>query len=288
MALRPARADVEPVHAELAASERAPRSGNGLLARIISSLVMIPIALAAVWFGAPLLPALVMLAGAGMGWEWARLLRAGPASLSLIIASPFVAAAAATVGDGAAAVVIAVIFAAVLALVERRTVRRFWAALGMLWIALPCVAILWIDHGQSGRALIFFLLAVVWASDIGAYASGRLIGGPKLAPKLSPNKTWSGAVGGFACALVVGFAAAHLAQANVVRVLAVTAIVAIAAQLGDLGESVAKRHFHVKDSGALIPGHGGLLDRLDSLLAASMILAACLAAIGPGLFGNSP
>lgn len=249
---------------------------------------MIPLALAVVWFGAPLLPAMVMLLGAGMGWEWARLLRAGPASLSLIIAAPFIAAAAATVGDGAAAVLIAVIFALVLALSERRTARRSWAALGLLWIALPCVAILWLDHGEGGRAVIFFLLAVVWASDIGAYACGRLLGGPKLAPKLSPNKTWAGAVGGLVCALLVGFAAAHVVHASALRVVAVTAIVAVAAQLGDLGESVAKRHFQVKDTGALIPGHGGLLDRLDSLLAASMALAACIAAIGPSLFSKLP
>jgi len=272
-------------------TETAPaahRRSTGLLARILSSLVMIPLALAAVWIGAPFLPALVMLAGAGMGWEWARLLRAGPASLCLIIAAPFVAAAAATVGDGAAAVVIAAIFAAVLALVERRGVRRLWAALGMLWIALSCVAILWLDHGQSGRADIFFLLALVWASDIGAYACGRAIGGPKLAPGLSPNKTWAGAVGGLVCALLVGLAAAHLAHANAMRVIVVAAIVAVAAQLGDLGESSAKRHFGVKDSGALIPGHGGLLDRLDSLLAAAMVLAACVAAIGPDLLRNAP
>ena len=116
---------------------------------------------------------------------------------------------------------------------------------------------------SRGRATIFFLLGVVWASDIGAYAFGRLIGGPKLAPALSPNKTWAGAAGGLICALLVGFAAAHWGHREALQLLAATAAVAIAAQLGDLGESFAKRHFHVKDSGGLIPGHGGLLDRLD-------------------------
>lgn len=250
---------------------------------------MIPLALVAVRLGAPFLPALVMLAGAGMGWEWARLLRiAQPASLSLIVAAPFVAAAAATVGDGAAAVLIALIFAVVVLLAERSSKRRSWAAAGMLWIALPCIAVLWLDHGPHGRAMIFFLLAVVWASDIGAYAFGRVIGGPKLAPALSPNKTWAGAVGGLGCALLVGLATARIEHGNVARVLAVTLGVAIAAQLGDLGESFAKRRFHVKDSGAIIPGHGGLLDRLDSLLAASMALAAMVAAAGPSLLSNYP
>ena len=242
---------------------------------------MIPLALGVVWLGAPILSAGVMLIGAGMGWEWARLLRiVSPVSVCLIVAAPFVAAGAATVGDGAAGVLIALIFALVVVLVERNRTHRIWAALGMLWIALPCVAILWLDHGPSGRATIFFLLGVVWASDIGAYAFGRLIGGPKLAPALSPNKTWAGAIGGLICALLVGLAAAHWGHREVFRLLAATAIVAIAAQLGDLGESFAKRYFQVKDSGGLIPGHGGLLDRLDSLLAAAVALAVVAAAAG--------
>jgi phosphatidate cytidylyltransferase len=260
-----------------------------LILRIVSSLVLIPMALAAVSLGAPYLPALVMLAGAGMGWEWARVLRiTAPASVSLIVAAPFIAAAAATVGDGAAGILIAVIFAAVVVLTERGSDRRAWAAAGTIWIAAPCVAVLWLDHGPHGRAMIFFLLSVVWASDIGAYAFGRLIGGPKLAPHLSPNKTWAGAIGGLGCTLLVGLATVYLDHGHIGPVLGVTVAVAIAAQLGDLGESFAKRHFHVKDSGAIIPGHGGLLDRLDSLLAAAMVLAAIVAAAGPNVLSNSP
>jgi phosphatidate cytidylyltransferase len=280
---------VEPPDSALAEPSVAPRRAGGLTLRILSSLVMIPLALAAVWFGAPFLPALAMLAGAGMGWEWARLSRtASPVAVCLIIAAPFVAACAATVGDGAAGVLIALIFAIVVALSERRVAARAWAAAGLLWIALPCVAILWLDRMPDGRAAIIMLLAVVWASDIGAYVFGRLIGGPKLAPALSPNKTWAGAVGGLICALLVGVAAAHIARASAGRVIPVTLVVGIAAQLGDLAESFAKRHFGVKDSGALIPGHGGLLDRLDSLLAAAMVLALAVAASPLPIFSNVP
>jgi phosphatidate cytidylyltransferase len=258
-----------------------------LTLRILSSLVLIPGALAAVWFGAPFLPALVALAGAGMGWEWARLARiSSPVATLLIIAAPFLAAIAIAVDRDIAALLIAVLFAAGAALAAPRRAARLWSAIGTLWISLPCVAILALDRGAGGRARIFFLLAVVWASDIGAYASGRLIGGPKLAPRLSPNKTWAGAFGGLGCAMLTGFIAARLAGAPVPRVVAVSFVVALAAELGDLAESFAKRRFGAKDSSHLIPGHGGLLDRLDSLLAAAPTLALMLAATAPGGLGR--
>jgi phosphatidate cytidylyltransferase len=253
-----------------------PSRLNGLTLRILSALVLGPLALAAVWFGSPLLPALVALAGAGMGWEWARLSRvASPVAVVLIIAAPFLAACAIAFGQDDAAWLIAVLFAAGAALAERGPGARFWSFVGTLWIALPCAALLWLQR-SGGRGTIFFLLAVVWASDIGAYAFGRIIGGPKLAPKLSPNKTWAGALGGLLCAMLVGVATAALTQAAAPRLVAIGFVVAVAAVLGDLAESFAKRRFGVKDSGKLIPGHGGLLDRLDSLLAASAALALLL------------
>jgi phosphatidate cytidylyltransferase len=138
---------------------------------------------------------------------------------------------------------------------------------------------------MSGYARIFFLLALVWASDIGAYAFGRLIGGPKLAPALSPNKTWAGALGGLGCAMLTGVAAAALTGAPVLPVVGVSVVVAVAAQLGDLAESYAKRRFGVKDSSHLIPGHGGLLDRIDSLLAAALALALLMVLSGGSALG---
>jgi phosphatidate cytidylyltransferase len=240
---------------------------------------MAPMALAAVWFGSPYLPVLVALAGAGMGWEWARMVGLrSPTAVLLTIAAPFIASCAMAVGRDEAGWFLAFVLSCCVMLAERDLRRRLWGGMGTLWIALPCVAILWLDRGAGGRERIIYLFAVVWASDIGAYAFGRLIGGPKLAPALSPNKTWSGAVGGLVCAMLIGgFGAAAVTSDSIPSLLAISAFVAIAAQLGDLAESFAKRCFNVKDSGGLIPGHGGLLDRLDSLLLAAFALAVALA-----------
>jgi phosphatidate cytidylyltransferase len=239
---------------------------------------MVPVALAAVWFGSPFLPALVALLGAGMGWEWARMSRLqSPSAVLFAILGPFVAACAMAFQEDVLSVLLAIVFAAGVAIAEKDLRLRLWGAAATLWIALPCAAILWLDRGAGGRERIIYLFAVVWASDIGAYAFGRLIGGPKLAPALSPNKTWAGAVGGLASAMVIGgLAAAAYTADPPALLLAISAFVAIAAQAGDLIESFAKRCFNVKDSGGLIPGHGGLLDRLDSLLAAALALAVAL------------
>lgn len=246
---------------------------------------MAPVAIAAVWFGSPFLPALVALLGAGMGWEWARMSRLqSPSAVLFAILGPLVAACAMAFEEDIAAVLLAIVFAAGVAIAEKDRRLRLWGAAATLWIALPCVAILWLDRGAGGRERIIYLFAVVWASDIGAYAFGRLIGGPKLAPALSPNKTWAGAIGGLASAMVIGggLAAAAYTADPPALLLAISAFVAIAAQAGDLIESFAKRCFNVKDSSGLIPGHGGLLDRLDSLLAAALALAVALLAATAG------
>jgi phosphatidate cytidylyltransferase len=267
-----------------ASSSDKPRP-SGLTARILSALVMIPLALAAVWFGPPLLPALIALAGAGMGWEWARLSRvSSPVAVCLIIAAPFLATCAMAFERDTVAVLIAVVFAACAGIAERRMPLAAWTVTGTLWIALPCLALLWLDRGTgaiSGRAIILWLFAIVWASDVGAYAFGRMIGGPKLAPAISPNKTWAGALGGLLCVALAGVVVAYLVAAPFAAIVAISLIVAVAAQIGDLAESGAKRRFGVKDSGTLIPGHGGLLDRLDSLLTAAVVLALLLAQGGP-------
>ncbi len=136
---------------------------------------------------------------------------------------------------------------------------------GVVYAALAMAA-LWIIRRHFGAQGIFFILLVVWCSDIGAYAVGRLVGGRRLAPSISPGKTWSGAVGGLLAAIAGGMIIAGLNP----RAGLLAAAFGIASQLGDLGESALKRHYKVKDSGRLIPGHGGMLDRLDGLMAASV------------------
>jgi phosphatidate cytidylyltransferase len=136
-------------------------------------------------------------------------------------------------------------------------------------VALPCSILLWLARSESaGRATLFWMFAIVWATDIGAYAAGRLLGGPQLAPRWSPRKTWAGLLGGMACAAIAGWVTARTLSATpILPLVLLSAGLAIVEQFGDLAESVAKRRFGVKDASSLIPGHGGLLDRLDGLLA---------------------
>jgi phosphatidate cytidylyltransferase len=155
---------------------------------------------------------------------------------------------------------------------------------GLAYVAAGGAALLWLRADlAAGLSNVLFLLLLVWASDIGAYLAGRALGGPKLAPAISPGKTWSGAAGGLAAALAVAVAEALVAgTAPGWHGLLVAALLGIAAQAGDLAESAAKRHFGVKDSGTSIPGHGGLFDRLDGVLAAAPVAALLALAIGPG------
>jgi phosphatidate cytidylyltransferase len=161
-------------------------------------------------------------------------------------------------------------FAVVFALLSGVLIERamLWRGLGLLWIGLPCVGLVWL-RGQPGAGLIgvFWLLACVWACDTGAYFAGKSIGGAKLAPTISPSKTWSGLIGGMLAAALVSIIFSFYEYTGSVSLLAVTgAVLAAVSQLGDLAESAVKRNFDVKDSGRLIPGHGGMLDRVDGLL----------------------
>ena len=146
----------------------------------------------------------------------------------------------------------------------RWRVVPFVLGLAYATAAMMSLAVLRSLFGAVG---VFFILAVVWCSDIGAYAAGRLVGGRRLAPSISPGKTWSGAAGGLVAAMAGGMLTAGIN----VSVLLIAAVLGVASQLGDLGESALKRRYGVKDSGRLIPGHGGLLDRLDGLMAAAVV-----------------
>jgi len=157
-------------------------------------------------------------------------------------------------------------------------------AAGMLYILLAAAALLWLRADPAvGRTNLLFLLSLVWASDIGAYAAGRAIGGPRLAPRISPAKTIAGAIGGLLAAVAVGTIAAAASSTHFVIAGALSAFLGMVAQAGDLAESYAKRRFGVKDSGRLIPGHGGLLDRVDALLAVALAAAVLALINGRGV-----
>jgi phosphatidate cytidylyltransferase len=252
---------------------------SGLRLRIISALALAPLPVAAIWFGGVWLSLLTGLAAAVMAWEWGRLCRGGGAAAPdavptevVIVGAVVAAVAISAVGATGFAVAAAFAGAGIAFWAARRgpDMRPGWTALGTLWVALPCISLLWLARQESGgRATLLWLLAVVWATDIGAFAIGRSFGGPRLAPRWSPRKTWAGLVGGTICAALAGGATAlTLGIPSAAPLILVSAGLAIVAQFGDLAESLAKRRFGVKDSSALIPGHGGLLDRLDGLLAA--------------------
>ena len=143
--------------------------------------------------------------------------------------------------------------------------RRLLAA-GVLYIAPAIVALIWLRAQPNGLRWVLLLAGVVWGGDVGAYLVGRLVGGPRLAPAISPGKTWSGAAGGTLIAVLAGLA---VWPERLALVAPAALVLSIVAQAGDLLESALKRRFGVKDSGRLIPGHGGLLDRLDGVLTAA-------------------
>jgi phosphatidate cytidylyltransferase len=157
-----------------------------------------------------------------------------------------------------------------------------WSLGGLLSAALPAAALVFLRSDPSlGAIAVLYLFAVAWTTDTASYAAGRLIGGPKLAPRISPRKTWSGfIVGALAPALVGYLFALALEGTSAWRLALVSVALAFACQLGDLLESAVKRHFGAKDMSQLIPGHGGLLDRIDGLLIAA-ILASLIALRDP-------
>jgi len=161
--------------------------------------------------------------------------------------------------------------------------RTMWLLGGLFYITVPCGALIYLrSDPATGMETLLWLLAVVWATDTAAYSAGRLIGGTKLSPILSPNKTWSGLLGGLGSAGVVGALTAVILEKDGVMVLAMwSAAISLISQAGDLAESWVKRHFRVKDTSAIIPGHGGLFDRVDGLLAAAVAVAV-IGALGKG------
>ncbi len=264
---------------------QAPRA-NPLLLRIASAVVLAPLALAAVWAGGRWILMMVLLAAALMGAEWAGLAARGRfgATAALIPMTGLAATAALGLGAGPGIACLIAVLGALLVLGAGLVAGKgepLWAAAGTLWITLGATGFLGLAIlPEKVHETVLWLLATVWANDIAAYGVGRAIGGPKLARRLSPNKTWAGFAGGVAAAGLVGALAALAVGTGALPVIGMSLLLGVAGQLGDLAESWAKRHFGVKDSGRLIPGHGGLLDRVDGLLAASVLAGAATLAAG--------
>ncbi|MCC7271268.1 MAG: phosphatidate cytidylyltransferase [Alphaproteobacteria bacterium] len=261
-----------------------------LLLRIASALVLAPAAIAAAWAGGWAFAILVAVFAVGMAWEWSRLCsRGGPierrgAAIILTIAAATGAAAA---GAFVPAMVALAAGTAVVVAVQQRTAAPWLPATGTAYIGLAMIAVL-VLRGPAAAAPwpVFWLFAVIWSTDIAAYAAGRTFGGPRLAPALSPRKTWSGLIGGAgAAAIAGGLVAWLLGSPSPGLAAALGGALAVVSQAGDLAESAAKRYFGVKDASGLIPGHGGMLDRLDGFMAAVLALVALELLVGEDVLG---
>ncbi len=240
--------------------------------RVASALILGPIALICLWFGGLAWQLLLMVAVGGLGWEWARLARPmarRPDAAPAIMIATLVATIAVARLNMAAG------FAVMLAGTGWWVWRgRWFAAFGIPYAALASLSLLWLRlQPHDGLLDTLFLVMVVWSTDIGAYVVGRLFGGARMAPRISPGKTWSGAVGGVVAACIIGGLLAGRGHGFAAGALPAAVLLSVCGQAGDLLESAIKRHLGVKDSGGTIPGHGGLFDRLDGFLLAAPMAA---------------
>ena len=250
------------------------RTAANLRLRIIASFAMIAVASIALWLGGIAFWVLAVVVALLMMAEWADLVGAArrdtriaqfalsvplalmaPASLLLVIHDFF------TIGVLAGAAFFVVIIT-----------RAPRLALGVLYCGVPVLALVFLRRQEHGLLFAFWAMALVWACDIGAFFAGRSIGGPKLAPRLSPNKTWAGLIGGVIAARALALAL-HVEFGLPWRMTLATPLLAVLAQGGDLYESWLKRRAGVKDSGHILPGHGGVLDRLDGLVPVAPVAA---------------
>ncbi|HVX77328.1 MAG TPA: phosphatidate cytidylyltransferase [Bradyrhizobium sp.] len=270
---------------EAAPAAIAVKDRRNLVMRIIAALVLAPAAILIAYLGGWIWAALVMLAAIGLYAEWLAII--GMTGRWQVMAAGIVALILIgwLIGQGRFEALLITLALGLVAVGALAPERRIWSAAGFLYAATAQIAaiLMRMDPGHGLSALIVILF-VVWATDIGGYIAGRSIGGPKLWPRVSPNKTWAGAIGGFAASLVVAAGFASLKFAGTGPLLTLGAVLSIAAQFGDLFESAVKRRFGVKDSGRIIPGHGGLWDRLDGFVAA-IILAAIFGLLRGGVDG---
>lgn len=271
-----------------------PIPKSDLPTRFAAGVLMIAVALAATLLGGWAFRALVAAAAAVMTVEWCNLKGIGRrwayAAAALLVAALMIAIeyyfpnAAPALDDGSVLVIDAEDFLVslwgigalgVVAILLGAVGRRVSLGWGIFYIGAPAFALMVV--GWAYAPLVLWVFAVTWATDIVAYGAGRSIGGPKLAPRISPNKTWAGLIGGMAGAALFGWLIAWYFELGM-PFLWIGAALGLAAQLGDLYESWEKRRAGVKDSGRLLPGHGGVLDRLDGLLPVALLTLAILCA----------
>jgi phosphatidate cytidylyltransferase len=215
-----------------------PNISENLQKRIISAGLLAPVVLIIIWFGGVLYDTMIVLIAVIMSFEWSGIVNSDK--------KPEIG-------------------------VET---RKKWMTYGIFYVAIFASSLLYLRSQDGGFGLVLLLLLIVWATDIAAFFTGKAIGGPKIYPKISPNKTWSGLAGGMGAAALVGiFSAIFIDSVGVFAMILLGAFLAVVSQAGDFLESFIKRKFGVKDSGNIIPGHGGLMDRVDGFTTAAPVFA---------------
>jgi phosphatidate cytidylyltransferase len=258
-----------------------------LAARVASALVLVPVALLATYAGGWAFAFFWLVAGVAMMAEWTNMTHVQPLRPIQIVFGLGLAVLTALFlmkAEFGVSVLAGLIFALAGTLTARGAVSKLWAVSGFAYATvIALVPPIVLAHPNLGLIGLLWMFAVVWATDIAAYFTGRALGGPKLWPLVSPKKTWSGFFGGLIAGTLFGFLVAWGAQRlgwmhpfSLRNAVTLSVIASVASQLGDLGAAALKRHCDVKDSSRLIPGHGGVMDRLDGFWAVSLILGFVL------------
>ncbi len=276
MADAPNSGDATPIGAASTGPARGGKIGKDLMPRVISAVIMAAVALAITFAGVLPFAGMITAIALVVAWEWGRIVRGRDMDAILVahVVAGLVAGALVTmelVGLALLAVLIGAILVGLMAMG-----RHPWmSAAGVAFTGLPVVALIWLRGDMYfGLLGVLFVMAIVVVTDVAAYFSGRLIGGARLWPSVSPNKTWAGLIGAVAASGVAGALYASLvAGANPAKLAALGAALALVAQAGDLAESALKRRFGAKDASNIIPGHGGFMDRIDGLVTAAVAAA---------------
>ena len=259
-----------------------------LAIRGVSAVVLAAITLLITWSGPVPFAGLAICIAGILLWEWGRITGRSDLIGGAGLGAMAIVAAVIAIVAGWNWTALSVLAAGIIAtLLTSRSGNARLEAVGVAYAGMPVVALTWMRASPSGWEVVLLLFLIVWSTDTGAYVSGRAIGGPKLLPRVSPNKTWAGLLGGVACAALVASLFARSVGSPVPgRVIVIALALGVLSQLGDLAESGLKRAYGVKDASGLIPGHGGFMDRVDGLIFAA-VGAAIYSAVGFGAPGKA-
>lgn len=260
-----------------------PSQSAQLWLRIVSGVALATIAFSAVWAGVLPFAAFVLAIALALSWEWSGVVRGPGLDVSLIVQGLAVTAGIALAGFGFVALGVAVvIIGTIIVLALEFGARPVLSAAGVMYAGLPAIALIWLRSDEPlGFTAVLFIVLVVAATDTLAFLAGRMIGGPRLAPQISPNKTWSGLIGGVLGASATATIFATAFGAPIVPLAITGLLMGLVAQMGDLAESAIKRAFNVKDASQLLPGHGGFMDRVDGLVPVAVLVALAALFLNP-------